>query len=95
MSKEIEEFEQRVQKVDEYIRADDLVELCNLVVNQLGASLSVVKELASPDSKQVFKQHQHNRLQRFEKLILTFVQYKQTEILEKDKMEEIEVNSIL
>ena len=32
-------------------------------------------------SQQVFRQHQQNRLQRFDKLILTYINYKQTEVL--------------
>ena len=32
MSREIEEFEQRIQKVEEFIKNDDLVMLSNLVV---------------------------------------------------------------
>lgn len=35
-------------------------------------------------NQQVFRQHQQSRLQRFDKLILTYVQYKQNEILKQD-----------
>lgn len=96
MSREIEEFEQRVQKVEEFIRNDELVMLSNLVVYQLSASMNVVRgmnkaksagntKLKNPDpNSQVFRQHQQSRLQRFDKLILTYVQYKQNEILIND-----------
>jgi len=71
MSREIEEFETRVQKVEEFIRDDQLVLLCNLVVYQLSGSMSVVRDLnakskenkakgssAGGPEKQVFRQHQ-------------------------------------
>ena len=70
--------------------------LSNLVVYQLSASMSVVRgmnkaksmgnsKLKNPDpNSQVFRQHQQSRLQRFDKLILTYVQYKQNEILIND-----------
>ena len=50
MSREIEEFESRVQKVEEFIRNDDLVMLANLVVYQLSASMSLVRYMGKGKS---------------------------------------------
>ena len=50
MSREIEEFESRVQKVEEFIRNDDLVMLANLVVYQLSASMSLVRDMGKGKS---------------------------------------------
>lgn len=99
MGREIEEFETRIQKVEEYIRSDDLVMLCQLVVGHLQGRMKLVRDMgkasatsATSQSKhrrarasskaseqddqanqQVFRQHQQSRLQRFDKLILTYV----------------------
>ena len=45
MSREIEEFESRIQKVEEFIRNDDLVMLSNLVVYQLSSSMALVRDM--------------------------------------------------
>ena len=74
--------------MEEFIRNDELIELSKLV-----SGLSIVKGA----NKQVFFQHQQTRLHRFDKLILTFVQYKQSEVLETtDYMSKSqEINAIL
>ena len=105
MSKEIEEFEQRVQKVQEFINNDELNKLSDLVVYQLSSSMNVVRDMnkvqtsntsnGKPGARgggqdnQVFKQHQQNRLQRFDKLILTFIQHKSNEVLTEEIKENI------
>lgn len=45
MGREIEEFETRIQKVEEYIRSDDLVMLCQLVVGQLQGRMKLVRDM--------------------------------------------------
>lgn len=45
MGREIEEFENRIQKVEEYIRQDDLVMLCQLVVGQLQGRMKLVRDM--------------------------------------------------
>ena len=51
MSREIEEFEQRIQKVEEFIKNDDLVMLSNLVVYQLSSSMNLVRDMGKGSQK--------------------------------------------
>lgn len=50
MMKEIEEFEQRIQKVEQYIKNDDLLMLSELVVSQLQGKMKLVRDMGK-DSK--------------------------------------------
>lgn len=45
MMKEIEEFEQRIQKVEQYIKNDDLLMLSELVVSQLQGKMKLVRDM--------------------------------------------------
>ena len=45
MALEIEEFEQRIQKVEDFIKNDELVPLCDLVINQLQGKMRLVRDL--------------------------------------------------
>lgn len=50
MMKEIEEFEQRIQKVEQFIKNDDLLMLSELVVSQLQGKMKLVRDMGK-DSK--------------------------------------------
>ena len=45
MMKEIEEFEQRIQKVEQFIKNDDLLMLSELVVSQLQGKMKLVRDM--------------------------------------------------
>ncbi|CDW77287.1 UNKNOWN [Stylonychia lemnae] len=73
MSQEIEHFESRVAKVEEYIRLNKFSELV-LLVQQLQESLKVVRDLS-------FFEKQKQRIEKFDKMIQAYAQNKEKEFI--------------
>lgn len=76
MSMEIEHFENRIAKVEEYIRQNKFVELAHLI-QQLQDSLKVVRDLS-------FFEKQKQRIERFDKMIMTYMVQKENELVFKN-----------
>ncbi len=77
MSGEIEHFESRIAKVEDHIRHDKFEELV-LLVQQIQDSLRVVRDLS-------FFEKQKQRIEKFDKMILGYVQAKERELLVETK----------
>lgn len=73
MSQEIEHFETRIARVEDYIRQNRLGELVTLV-RQLQESLKVVRDLS-------FFEKQKQRIERFDKAISTYAEGKRAEVV--------------
>eukprot|EP00347_Sterkiella_histriomuscorum_P022232 403331208 len=73
MSQEIEHFESRIAKVEEYVRLDRFNELVSLV-QQLQESLKVVRDLS-------FFEKQKQRIEKFDKMIMNYMQVKEKELI--------------
>ena len=73
MSQEIEHFETRIAKVEEFIRHNKFHELVGLVY-QLQESLRVVRDLS-------FFEKQKQRIERFDKTIMAYVLAKEKELV--------------
>lgn len=71
MSQEIEHFEHRISKVEDYIKQNKFIELTQLI-QQLQESLKVVRDVS-------FFEKQKQRIERYDKMILTYLQAKEKE----------------
>lgn len=77
MSGEIEHFESRIAKVEDFIRHDKFEELVALV-QQIQDSLRVVRDLS-------FFEKQKQRIEKFDKMIMGYVQGKERELVLETK----------